>query len=313
MKKQLVNEFAKIYRSEKYSNANKLPLSEFPFMVDVEPTNHCNLMCKMCSRNVMKRECGNMSLEVYKNVVDECAKYGSAIRLIRWGEHFLHPQIFDFISYTKEKGVLLHMTTNGLLLNSERAEKLVNLGIDSLIISMQGADKEGYEDMRNNNKYDLLVNNIKNLMEIRRLHGKEIPFVHISSTVTDEPDEKVNEFVEFWEAIVDSVGVGKTYFAMVDKDDYHDKIAQYLPRETVKKIYSPCTEVYQKISVNWNGDITACCADHDNYMILGNVKSMSLREAWHCDKMNNYRKMLDEMGMEKLPLCRDCYHTYDGI
>ena len=307
------NPFIEIYRSNEYSNAHKLPLREFPFIADVEPTNHCNLKCKMCSRSVMKRQCGFMEFDTFKKVVDECVKYSAAIRLIRWGEHLLHPGIFDFISYAKRKGVLLHLTTNALLLDGEKAARLVELQLDSLIVSMQGADKAGYEDMRNNNKYELLVKNVKKLMELRKEAGSSKPFVHISSTMTDETEKQIEDFIDFWSATVDSVGVGKTYFAMVDKDGYRNEIAQYLPRETVKKTYSPCTEVYQKISVNWNGDITACCADHDNFMLLGNISGTTLKEAWHSDRLRGFRKVLDDMQMEKLPLCRDCYHTYEGI
>ncbi|MFZ5354271.1 MAG: radical SAM/SPASM domain-containing protein [Bacillota bacterium] len=290
-----------------------MPLRDFPFVVDVETTNHCNLMCKMCSRNVMKRSCGYMSFDTYKKIVDECAENNAAIRLIRWGEHLLHSEVFKFIQYTKEKGVLLHLTTNGLLMDEEKSTRLIELGLDSLIISMQGATKEGYEDMRNNDNYDLLEKNIKYFMKKRNELGKDKPFVHISSTMTDETEEQISAFIKYWSSFVDSVDVGKTYFAMVDKEGYHDVIAEYLPRETVKKIYSPCTEVYQKISVNWNGDITACCADHDNYMLLGNVMETSIRTAWHSNKLNEYRRILDDMGMEKLPLCKDCYHTYEGI
>jgi len=307
------NPFVDIYRSFEYENARKLPLREFPLIVDVEPTNHCNLRCKMCPQVIMKRERGFMSFDTYKKIIDECRKYGAAVRLIRYGEHLLHKQIFDFIGYAKEKGVLIHMTTNGLLLDGEKAKRLVELELDSIIFSFQGATKEGYEDMRNNNQYDLLVNHIKQLVEIRNREGKEKPWIHVSSTMTDESEEEIKQFKAFWGSIVDSVGVGKTTFSQVDKEQFHDIIKDYLPRETLARKYRPCSEVYQKLSVDWNGDITACCSDYDGLLVIGNVERNSLKEAWNCERLGKIRSMLEQMRMRELPLCEECYPTYEDF
>lgn len=305
------NPFNDVYRSHEYTNANKLSLREFPFIVDVEPTNHCNLRCKMCPRNLMKRETGFMEFATFKKVIEECKKYGAAVRLIRFGEHLMHPQVFELIKYAKDNGVLIHLTTNGLFLNGEKAEKLVDLELDSIIFSFQGATKEGYQDMRYNNKYDELVENIKQLIEIRKSKNKKKPWVHISSTMTNETEEEINQFRKFWGSIVDSVGVGKTNFSRIDKGDYRKNIEEYLPKETITKKYRPCTEVYQKLSVNWNGDVTACCGDFDNFLIVGNINESTLKEIWEGEKLNMIRSTLDRMKMEDLPLCRDCYHTYE--
>lgn len=305
------NPFNRIYRSCEYENANKLPLKGFPFILDVEPTNHCNLRCKMCQQNIMKRTKGFMDFSIFKKTVDECREHSAAVRLIRFGEHFLHPKIFEFIEYAREKGVLIHLTTNGLLLDRDKIGKLLDTGLDSIIFSFQGAGREGYEEMRKNNQYDLLVDNIKQLVGMRNSKKKEKPWVHVSSTMTGETEEEIRQFKLYWEGIADSVGVGKTNFAIVDKEDYHRAIEEYLPRETVVRKYRPCTEVYQKLSVNWNGDVTACCGDHDNYLIVGSVKDKTLKEIWEGRKMNNIRRILDGMGMAELPLCQDCYLAYD--
>ncbi|MGE5328825.1 MAG: radical SAM/SPASM domain-containing protein [Deltaproteobacteria bacterium] len=304
------NPFNDIYRSYEYENARKLPLRAFPFIVDVEPTNHCNLRCKMCPRNMMQRETGFMDFNIFKKVVDECKEYSAAIRLIRYGEHLMHKQLFEFIRTAKEKEIFVHLTTNGLLLDKDKAEELVDLNLDSMIFSFQGATKQGYEDMRYNDKYDLLISNIKQIIDIRNRKNKEKPWVHISSTMTNETKEEIESFKAFWGGITDSVGVGKTTFSQFNKQEYQDTIREYLPKETIERRYSPCSEVYQKLSVNWNGDVTACCGDYDNFLLLGNVKSSSLKEIWNSKKLNEIRNLLDQMRMAELPLCKDCYHTY---
>lgn len=84
---------------------NKEKLPKFPFIVDIEVTNHCNLNCLFCGQQAMTRPKGFMSKEIFEKVVDECAKYSTPIRIIRWGEPFLHKEIIEFCKYIKSKNL----------------------------------------------------------------------------------------------------------------------------------------------------------------------------------------------------------------
>jgi len=203
------NPFEKIYRGEKFNSVlkNRKKPVPFPFLIDIELTNHCNLNCLFCGQQTMKREKGFMSEEIFKKAIDECAKHKTPIRLIRWGEPFLHPEIIDFVKYAKSKGVFVHITNNGQAMRDEHMPGVVDF-VDSLIFSFQGATKKEYEIMRNNNRYDNLKSRILKLVKLRG--EKEKPYIHISSTMTNEPKKEIDKFVKYWSSIVDSVGIGKT-------------------------------------------------------------------------------------------------------
>ena len=311
------NPFRKIYDSEKYKTVLcriKRP-REFPYLVDVELTNHCNFNCLFCGQQAMERPKGFMGGKVFKKIVDECAKFSTPIRLIRWGEPFLHPKIIDFCRYAKSKKILLHLTTNGLAIKESDMRALVDMGLDSLIFSFQGATKKGYELMRNNKLYDSLATNISKFVELR---GKqEKPFIHISSTMLNEPQEEIDRFVKYWGGIVDSVGVGKTNLSRLSQKQIKSleviKKLDYLKnQETVKKIYRPCTEVYQKLSVDWDGKVACCCNDFDNFLTVGDINQSSLYEIWHNSRdLKIFRELLDKERFKSLTLCSTCYHTYE--
>jgi MoaA/NifB/PqqE/SkfB family radical SAM enzyme len=95
------NPFRTIYDNADFASVlqNKHRLPDFPFLVDIELTNHCNLACIMCPRHAMKRDKGFMSDEIFRKIIDECAKYKTPIRFIRFGEPFLHPNIVEFCEY----------------------------------------------------------------------------------------------------------------------------------------------------------------------------------------------------------------------
>lgn len=79
-------------------------------------------------------------------------------------------------------------------------------------------------------------------------------------------------------------------------------------KESVCKIHlNCCPEVYDKLSINWNGDVTACCSDYDNFMIVGNINSETIEDIWNSTKLNKIREMLSNREYDKLHLCKTCY------
>jgi len=313
------NPFRKIYDNEKFNNVlqhRENPV-EFPFLVDVELTNNCNLKCLFCGQQTMQREKGFMNEETFKKIINECSEYNTSIRLIRWGEPFLHEKIIDFCKYIKEKNLLVHITTNGLIINEEQMKDLVNLKLDSIIFSFQGATKEEYEIMRNNKLYDKLKENIFKLIKIRGNSPK--PYIHISSTVTNETSEQIENFKKYWGGIVDSVDVGKTNFSRLSANQIKsfeliNKLESLKKQESVKKVYRPCTEVYGKLSVDWDGKVSCCCGDFDNFLTVGNINKTSLLEIWkNSEELKLFRRLLDMNKHKSLTLCSRCFLAYDDF
>jgi len=309
-----LNPFNEIYHSKEYTEVLKHPLVGFPYIVDIELTNYCNLDCLFCGQQTMARPRGFMSQKIFKKIVDECSKHKTSIRIIRWGEPFLHPQIIDFCRYAKFKGILLHITTNGLLITEQQMKELIEIGLDSLIFSFQGATKERYEIMRNNNQYDKLKENILKFVELRGEYQK--PFIHISSTMTDETEKEINAFKNHWENIVDSVGIGKTNLSrlsigQIKSLENMKKLELLQKQETIEKIYRPCTEVYQKLSIDWDGKVAGCCLDWDNYFMVGDLEKDTIKNIWNnSEKLKIFREMLNKGLHKSLTLCSVCFKPY---
>lgn len=281
------NPFQTIYDNQEYSLGKT---TQFPFIVDVEPTNHCNLNCQMCDRGTMTRTQGFMSDDVFFKIVNECLVEGTPIRLIGWGEPFLHPKIIDFVK--QAKGLSIHITNNGQIISEQQMKDLVDLELDSIIFSFQGATPKGYELMRRGASYSKIKDAILQLIQIRGVKDK--PFIHVSSTMTNETKEEIDKFVAYWEKLVDSVGIGKT--------NLHDKTVQ---------TYRPCLEVYRKLTVKWDGQVSACCGDSDNKLIIGNIKNNTLKAIWEGEQLKAIRTLLSHRRFESLTLCKDCFYAYN--
>jgi radical SAM protein with 4Fe4S-binding SPASM domain len=83
-------------------------------------------------------------------------------------------------------------------------------------------------------------------------------------------------------------------------------------QESIKKEYRACTEVYQKMGINWDGKVTACCADYDEFLLVGDLADSSISDIWqNSEELKAIRLLLDKMKHWSLNLCSRCYQTYD--
>lgn len=301
---------------EPYEKLKAVP--GFPRIIEMEITNHCNFQCLMCKTGtgIAKRERGYMSEELFDKFLESVEGKGCAIKFVGQGEPTLHKKFILFVKKAKEKGIVCHLTTNGSMLNDEYMKEIIESGLDSIKFSFQGVTKEGYCVLRRKDDFESLLKKIERLYDMRERMGGLYPFITIGTSITNETDEEVKAFRERCEQFCDKVEIGITTLEYIDLSKIHDESV----KDSLEKIkqmqsqkirrYKCCHQIFDVITVHWNGNICACCADNDEVMVLGNLDSNTLEECWNSDKEKLYRNILAERQYEKLPLCKDCYDIY---
>src|SRR5574339_1271348 len=118
--------------------------------VYVEATNKCNLTCSTCMRNVWDVQYGHMSHQTYGRILSGLRDLPEKPEIFfgGYGEPLSHPKIFDMIERAKRQGHRVFLITNGILLTEEVTRKLIELELDMLWVSMDGASPECYTDVR---------------------------------------------------------------------------------------------------------------------------------------------------------------------
>lgn len=298
------------------SKAKFAALPPFPRLIDVEMTNTCNFRCLMCPTGnySQSREKGFMTPEVFYKILKELKPHGTAIRFIRWGEPLSHPNIIEFIQACTDAGLLTHLNTNGSKLDETMISSLIGAGLKSLKYSFQGTDRKTYNEMRNTDFYDGLIEKMGLFKKMRG--DSPFPFLHVSTTITYETPAMVEQYKRDMAGLVDTVAVGRTVLDFIDLKTVRLRphelaiLTALRDQESVVKIHPECPEVYDKLSVNWDGEVTACCWDADKLMIIGDVREQTLEEIWRSDKLNEYRRVLADMRHDDLPLCKNCYDTH---
>lgn len=315
-----VNPFQPIYNLCNTGNSVQkfTDLPDFPRLMDIELTNLCNFRCLMCPTGnfSQKRAKGYLADALYEKLLDEVAPHGTALRFIRFGEPTMHPRFIDYIRMASDRGLLTHVNTNGSKLDDDTIRALCDIPLSSLKFSFQGVDAKSYGEMRNTDFFQGLVDTIRRFAEIRG--DRDLPYLHVSTSITYETPEQVAEFTALLQPIVDQVSVGHTVLDHLDMNTIRLRPAELemlkwlKTQQSLVKEHPECPEVYDKLSVNWDGTISACCADSDNIMLTGDFNTHSIAEIWRSDQLQEFRTVLARHGHDELPLCKTCYN-YSGL
>jgi len=279
----------------KGTNAEKMArLPNFPRMVDIELTNCCNLKCRMCPTGcgTSSRKQGFMAMNTLTQILLECSKRYTPVRLIRWGEPMLHPECFRMIRLIKSFGIKCHMNTNGTMVDADAVTSMIDSGLDSIKFSFQGVTGEEYTAMRQGGDYVQLCGWIKYLFIERNRRRKRHPHIQVGTTCASEDGVAADAFRKSMGKVCDYITVGKT---------------QNIINPEATETTPQCPEVFDRLSVNWDGTVTACCRDYDNLLLLGHIQHKKLEDMWLGKPMMHIRKMLLSNQHNKLPVCKGCF------
>lgn len=160
----------------------------------IEPTTACNLDCVMCVRNFWRERIGHMPLDRFAALMEQVRAFDAPprIHLSGYGEPTSHPQFLELVRLAKATGAQVEVTTNGSLLDPPFIDALMDLDLDRLVVSIDGASPESYESIRERASFEKLFTNLMWLKRQRiHRHGRHgnpqlvIAFVAMRSNVAD--------------------------------------------------------------------------------------------------------------------------------
>ncbi len=293
--------------SRKYAGSNMT--APFPPYVTFELTNICNYRCMMCPVSYTPKKRQELDPDLFKKAIDEISGYGSLVRFIGYEEPFLYTKIKDAIKYVKKSGLLLHITTNGSLLNDQLADFIVDSGVDSMIFSFQGLTKEEYCLIRNttNDVYGKVIKNMEMLYNRRK--GNK-PYMKVTTTITarDGLADK-GAFISTHLSHADEVQItGFTHFIHVaelfGRDDIWSNLKISRPKEIAGDIR--CSIPNYEMIIKSDGNVYPCCGAFGMDLCIGNINDHTIYDIWHSEKASEIRKIVGDGHLSGFQECSVC-------
>ncbi len=128
-----------------------------------ELTYACNLECVHCLSSSGQRDPRELSTEEAKGVIDELAALKVFYVNVGGGEPLVRRDFFELLEYAIDKRVGVKFSTNGYLLDAEKAKRLAEMDYLDIQLSLDGADAVTNDPIRGEGSYAAVIKAMDNL------------------------------------------------------------------------------------------------------------------------------------------------------
>lgn len=284
-----------------------MDIPPFPEYILIQTASYCNAGCLICpyQDTVRRQEQGYMEADLYAKIIEELSCRSGSVKQIM--PYLMNEPLCDKhidqkinLAASKNPNAHIHLVTNGMLLDHEFTEKILQSGLTSIKISMLGHREETYTKVMGVRNFEKVFHRIVRFSE-KALKLKRKDYLTISFTNTPEyvSAEEIEEARAFWAAM------GIVY------EVFHHPISR---AGNVKNLGNPshqaisgCDSIWwdQMIHILFNGDVVLCCMDWQRRVVLGNVKRHSIEDIWNSRLYKKTRKMV--LGKKKAKADFICY------
>lgn len=297
-----------------------------PLVLQLEPTTLCNLKCEMCSHTSSSGMLHvNLNKEQLKNIKGKFL----AINLSAIGEPLMNPQFTEVLKTARRKCRHLTSTSNLIMLDEQSARQWVELPVDSIYISIDGAENLIYEKIRKGAVFERLIENIKLLLRIKAEKGKKKPklIVRFCPTLTnihqmkDMPNLLSSLHLKYLDITIFLPQDEETRKLIIDEHIFEEEKKKTIENAKRHNVRVKFFKLNQKIKhcrarytliATASGEVLPCCfllqkGDYNKMIAkykIGDLYEDGLDKIWNCSQFRDLRKSLSR---GKLPdVCTGC-------
>lgn len=191
----------------------------------LELTTACNYACSCCPRPRMTRPQGSMPLEHAQDVLHKIAAYRKRHPLLEnyaeirhpiflhvMGEPLLYPHLLELLRYGQRLGLDFALVTNASLLTREMTHELLDVGLHSIVMSLNAPDADSYAYTGGSTSFEQAVHNVQTFVAQRIRRNGVLPRIEIQLLSTRDVDlaacslveseEQVKQQLAFWSGFV---------------------------------------------------------------------------------------------------------------
>ncbi len=185
-------------------------MSMSPRSIQIECTTRCNLRCTMCEIAYWTEKGGDLSLKHLQAMVENLPKL-QRVDLTGIGEALMNRAFYDAVAWLKGRGLYVTLNDNFTLMTERSATRLIELGVDQIFLSLDGATKATYEHIRVGANFDKVIANAQRLLGLKRDLRRKRPEVKINTVVTSTNYHEIADIV----TLAHDLGIGMTQFVNV--------------------------------------------------------------------------------------------------
>ena len=151
-------------------------------------------------------------------------------------------------------------------------------------------------------QFSKVVDNILALINERDSQELEYPLIRVSFLINQINQNEQSDFQEFWLNKADLVAFQK----MNELPDRYSGLTVTVSEGEIEKQRAEyrCSFPFKQLVIDSDGDILPCCKMGGKKLVLGNIETMTLKQAW---QSNEIKDLQENHKTGKWPeVCRKC-------
>jgi len=308
----------------------------------VEVTTGCNLDCRTCIRHSWGDPIAHMTDETFQKILNGMDDLPDLERVVftSFGEPLTQPHLLEWLAAVRAKDIQVTIGTNGLLLSEEVSRELIRLGVDRLMISMDGGRPETMQAIRGTDSLQI-IRNIEKLNALKLEMGSLFPGVGFEFVIMRSNQDELDDLAK----LAAELNISRVLVSNVlpyTEEMRAETLYGYAPQDAHKPTgwsnqlgawltwanmdlprmhwgaERRCRFVQDKsIVISWDGKVSPCYALSHNYSYFaidgikkdvtrfsfGDVHQQSLAEIWMSEAYSHFRS---EVAVYHFPSCPDC-------
>jgi MoaA/NifB/PqqE/SkfB family radical SAM enzyme len=216
-----------------------------PEVLHIDLTNRCNFNCIVCwCRSPLLGERGMpewerkliLPLGLIRDIFDDIADMGGLqqVKLVGGGEPFMHPDLIKIVEYIKRKDRRVHIdiNTNFSLVDEDKADALLNLGLDSFTVSIWAGSPQVYSAVHPNQSVETfykIKKVLKFISELKKKQNVSYPRIILHNVIFKYNYRDVRQMIDF------ALEVGADEIQLVPMDPVKNATDSLLLSDSEKK------------------------------------------------------------------------------
>jgi MoaA/NifB/PqqE/SkfB family radical SAM enzyme len=172
--------YANFFKALKSRRERITQLHSGPFDLTIDLTSTCHLQCPYCSTGAgtLKRQKSIMKDQLYFDLLRQVGNNCFVISYFSNGEPLLHKKFGELVGSVQHQEVFSIISTNlSLELSDRYLRQLLTSGLGIISVSLDGATRETYSQYRRGGDFDLVVRNMRRLVELKKELGSLYPLI----------------------------------------------------------------------------------------------------------------------------------------
>jgi len=167
------------------------------YEVEFDMVRTCNLHCKMCNFWTNKPNPKRLTTKEVKDTIKNLHDWFQREFKIAFagGEPFMRPDMIEIIKYASGLGIITSVATNGTLLTEDMVGKLVESGLNGIVISIDSLNPEVHDYMRGTSGAFKRAFRAFNMIVDKRKDEFANPFPNLASIISKLNHQDVPELL----------------------------------------------------------------------------------------------------------------------